>query len=276
MPQNRSVLATGLAAFAASVLLAGCAASAGAAPDQSRQDDRALVLTTFSVLADLADTVGGGHVRVESITKVGAEIHGYEPTPSDLVRAQEADLILDNGLGLERWFERFLNSVDAPHVVLSDGVEPVDIRSGDYTGRANPHAWMSPVAAQRYVDNTVSALSLLEPGHAADFEENGRALKAELDAILDDFRADIAGIDDPRKLAALWSKTMSVPIRSTMPAASCTLREPGKTRSSSRNGQPGTRTTRPLTAKRLAPRGVGTSATTSVRASMPSGRWAAP
>lgn len=197
MPQNRSVLATGLAAFAASVLLAGCAASAGAAPDQSRQDDRALVLTTFSVLADLADTVGGGHVRVESITKVGAEIHGYEPTPSDLVRAQEADLILDNGLGLERWFERFLNSVDAPHVVLSDGVEPVDIRSGDYTGRANPHAWMSPVAAQRYVHNTVSALSRLEPGHAADFEENGRALKAELDAILDDFRADIAGIDDP-------------------------------------------------------------------------------
>jgi manganese transport system substrate-binding protein len=185
------------AAAAVVVLLAGCAAPAGAEPVPEAPDDRPLVLTTFSVLADLADAVGGGHVRVESITKVGAEIHGYEPTPSDLVRAQEADLVLDNGLGLERWFERFLNSVDAPHVVLSDGVDPIDIRSGDYTGRANPHAWMSPVAARTYVDNTVDALSGLAPGHAADFAENGRVLKVELDGILAEFRADIAVVDEP-------------------------------------------------------------------------------
>lgn len=196
MPQNfchRSAR-TLVAWFSVVFLSAGCAAQAApAAP----ADDRPLVLTTFSVLADLADTVGGGHVRVESITKVGAEIHGYEPTPSDLVRAQEADLILDNGLGLERWFERFLTSVDAPHAVLSDGVDAVGIRSGDYTGRANPHAWMSPLAAQTYVDNTVEALSGLAPDHADDFEANGRQLKADLAGLLVGFREEIAHVDAP-------------------------------------------------------------------------------
>ncbi|MHA7285096.1 metal ABC transporter substrate-binding protein [Arthrobacter sp. MDT3-44] len=192
MPQNQLRRRVGRTAAwcLAVVLLPGCAATA--APG-TPVDDRPLVLTTFSVLADLADTVGGGHVRVESITKVGAEIHGYEPTPSDLVRAQDADLILDNGLGLERWFERFLQSVDAPHAVLSDGVEPVDIRSGDYNGRANPHAWMSPLAAQTYVDNTVEALSGLAPDHAADFEANGRQLKDELADLLAGFREDVEG-----------------------------------------------------------------------------------
>ena len=195
MPHNgwwTSFRATVLQCLVLAVLVSGCARQA---PPSSAPDDRPRVLTTFSVLADLVDTVGGGHVRVASITKVGTEIHGYEPTPSDLVRAQDADLVVDNGLGLERWFERFLNSVDAPHAVLSDGVEPLDIRTGDYRGRANPHAWMSPLAAQTYVDNTVAALSGLAPEHAADFEANGRQLKAELTALLADFREDLADVD---------------------------------------------------------------------------------
>ncbi len=179
---------------AVAVLAGGCAAPASTA---ATGDDRPLVLTTFSVLADLVDTVGGGYVRVESITKVGAEIHGYEPTPSDLVRAHDADLIVDNGLGLERWFERFVQSVDAPHVVLSDGVDPVDIRSGDYSGLPNPHAWMSPRAGATYVDNAVTALSTLEPAHAADFEANGNRLKGELADLLADFRAGFTDLDAP-------------------------------------------------------------------------------
>ncbi|WP_082046373.1 metal ABC transporter substrate-binding protein [Arthrobacter sp. L77] len=195
MPQTtrrQSVRAMVLRCLVLVLVVTGCARQA---PPSSAPDDRPRVLTTFSVLADLVDTVGGGHVRVESITKVGAEIHGYEPTPSDLVRAQDADLVIDNGLGLERWFERFLNSVDAPHAVLSEGVEPIDIRTGDYRGRANPHAWMSPVAAQTYVDNTVEALSGLAPEHAADFEANGEQLKADLADLLTGFREDLADAD---------------------------------------------------------------------------------
>lgn len=201
MPQFRTVRrAVVVCCTALFLLVSGCAANPAFTP---AEDDRPLVLTTFSVLADLADTVGGGHVRVESITKVGAEIHGYEPTPSDLIRAQDADLILDNGLGLERWFERFLQAVDAPRVVLSDGVEPVDIRSGDYSGLPNPHAWMSPLAAQTYVDNIVAALSELEPAHAAEFEDNGEQLKKELDGLLDEFRTDLAALGGGPEAAAL-------------------------------------------------------------------------
>ena len=73
----------------------------------AREDGRPLVLTTFTVLADLARNVAGDRLRVHSITRQGAEIHGYEPTPSDLEQAASAQLIVENGLGLELWARRF-------------------------------------------------------------------------------------------------------------------------------------------------------------------------
>ncbi|GAA1341645.1 metal ABC transporter substrate-binding protein [Arthrobacter roseus] len=173
------------------LILSGC----GAPTTAHEPDDRPMVMTTFTVLADLVQTVGGEHVRVESITKIGAEIHGYEPTPSDLVNAQDADLILDNGLGLERWFQRFVQHVDAPRVVLSDGVSPLPITNGRYDGEPNPHAWMSPIAAKVYVDNAVVALSNLDQEHSADFRRNGDRLNAELDALMQDFRTAFTGKD---------------------------------------------------------------------------------
>ncbi|MGG5751676.1 metal ABC transporter solute-binding protein, Zn/Mn family [Zafaria sp. Z1313] len=156
--------------------LAGCAAPAAGGGDGSRP----VVLTTFSVLADLVGRVGGDRVEVVSITKPGAEIHGYEPTPSDLVRIHEADLVLDNGLGLERWFERFVRGLDVPHAVLSEGIEPVDIALGAYEGRPNPHAWMSPVQARTYVDNAERALAELSPDDAAYFAARADRVRGEL------------------------------------------------------------------------------------------------
>ncbi|WP_257998190.1 metal ABC transporter solute-binding protein, Zn/Mn family [Zhihengliuella halotolerans] len=162
--------------------LSGCSAPADA-PAATGDQERPVVLTTFSVIADLVGQVAGDRADVVSLTKTGVEIHGYEPTPSDLVRVHEADLVMDNGLGLERWFERFVADVDVPHVVLSDGVEPIDIASGEYSGRPNPHAWMSPTAAKIYVDNAVAALSDLSPEDADYFAANGEDFKDELDAL---------------------------------------------------------------------------------------------
>lgn len=179
-----------LLAVAAMLAVAGCAPPP--APTAASAADRPLVLTTFTVLADMANKIGGGHVEVISITKIGAEIHGYQPTPSDLIKAQDADLILDNGLGLERWFARFLNAVPAPHVVLSEGVEPVNITAGNYEGRPNPHAWMSPEAAKIYVDNIVRAFSDLVPEHADDFRRNGAAYRGELDKLMEGLKAAFA------------------------------------------------------------------------------------
>jgi len=175
-----------------SLLLTGCASSASSASD----DERPVVLTTFTVLADVAQNVAGDHIVVESITKAGAEIHGYEPTPGDIRKAAEADLMLDNGLNLELWFAQFVETVDVPHVVVSDGVEPIDIAADAYAGKPNPHAWMSPANVQIYVDNMVDAFSELDPEHADDFAANGAAYQQELQAIQDELVAELETLPD--------------------------------------------------------------------------------
>jgi len=142
------------------------------------------VLTTFTIIQDMAQRVAGTAVIVESITKPGAEIHDYEPTPLDLVKAQDADLVLWNGLGLERWFEKFLQQVnDVPSVVLTEGIEPMGIGEGPYTGKPNPHSWMSPANAIIYVENIRKALVKLDPANTAIFDANAVAYTAELRAV---------------------------------------------------------------------------------------------
>lgn len=186
-PGRLGIRAAALAA-ACILLLSGCAAP----PEANAAQDKPVVLTTFSVLADLVRQVGGDRVEVLSITKPGAEIHGYEPTPSDLVRIHEADLVLDNGLGLERWFGRFVRDLEAPHVVLSEGVDPVDIASGAYSGRPNPHAWMSPVQARTYVDNAERALAALSPADAGYFAQRADAFRDKLMDLESRTRAGVA------------------------------------------------------------------------------------
>lgn len=164
-------------------------------------DDRPVVLTTFTVLADIAQNVAGDKLRVESITKAGAEIHGYEPTPGDIRKASKADLILDNGLNLEAWFGQFVEGLDVPHAVVSEGVKVVSISEDSYQGKPNPHAWMSPVNVQIYVDNMVKAFSDLDPDNAAVFEANGKEYKAKLQAVQDEMKAKLA--DVPKNQRAL-------------------------------------------------------------------------
>ncbi len=149
-------------------------------------DDRPVVLTTFTVLADIAQNVAGDKLRVESITKVGAEIHGYEPTPGDIRKAGKADLILDNGMHLEAWFAKFVQDLKAPHAVMTEGVAPINITEDAYKDMPNPHAWMSPANVQIYVDNMVKAFTKLDPANAATFENNGAAYKASLQKVQDE------------------------------------------------------------------------------------------
>ncbi|MFD3509740.1 metal ABC transporter substrate-binding protein [Nocardia sp. NPDC058666] len=178
--------------LAASVLSVLAFALTGCGGITSAEDDgKKVVLTTFTVLADMARNVAGEHLRVESITKVGAEIHGYEPTPGDIKKAAKADLILDNGLNLEAWFGQFVSDLDVPHAVVSDGVTPMNIGEDAYRGKPNPHAWMSPVNAQIYVDNMVRAFTDLDPEHADAYRANGDAYKTQLGAVRDDLVAAV-------------------------------------------------------------------------------------
>lgn len=182
-------------------LLAACSPGAtDATPADQPADDRPVVLTTFTVLADIARNVAGDHLRVESITRVGAEIHGYDPTPGDVARARDADLVLDNGLGLEAWFAQFLDGVDVPHVVVSDGVDVLDVTEDAYAGRPNPHAWMSPLRTQVYVANVADAFANLDPAHAADYRANAAAYSAELQAVHDELVAAVATLPERQRV----------------------------------------------------------------------------
>ena len=142
------------------------------------------VLTTFTVLADMAKNVAGKQADVSSLTKPGAEIHGYEPTPGDIARMQGADLVLDNGLGLEKWAEKLYQNVpDVPHVTLTKAIAPIGIAEGPYKDKPNPHAWMSPANALKYVDAIAVALSDIDPAHTSEYEKNATAYKKRIEAV---------------------------------------------------------------------------------------------
>ncbi|MBN9669390.1 metal ABC transporter substrate-binding protein [Roseibium aggregatum] len=162
--------------------------------------DKMKVVTTFTVLADMAQNVAGDAAEVVSVTKPGAEIHGYEPTPQDIVRASDADLILWNGMNLELWFEQFLSNLgDIPSATLTDGIDPISIRSGSYEGKPNPHAWMGLDNALIYIDNIVKAFSGQDPDNAEVYEKNAEAYKDELKATIEPLRKAIAEIPEKQR-----------------------------------------------------------------------------
>jgi len=161
---------------------------------------RLRVVTTFTVIQDIAQNVAGDTAVVQSITKVGAEIHGYQPTPRDIVKAQKADLILWNGLYLERWFKRFFQNVhDVPSVVVSDGVVPIGISRGPYKDNPNPHAWMSPVNALIYIENIQKAFSKYDPENAAIYARNAKAYATKVKAVNKPLRARLSAIPAGRR-----------------------------------------------------------------------------
>jgi manganese/iron transport system substrate-binding protein len=158
------------------------------------------VVTTFTVIQDIAQNVAGTAAIVESITKPGAEIHDYQPTPLDIVKTQAADLVLWNGFNLERWFEKFFDNVkEVPSVVVTEGVAPMGIAEGPYTGKPNPHAWMSPSNALIYVENIRKALVKYDPGNAAAYDRNAAAYAAQIKALGEPLRRRLAAIPDSQR-----------------------------------------------------------------------------
>jgi manganese/iron transport system substrate-binding protein len=158
------------------------------------------VVTSFTIIADMAREVAGDAVEVESITKPGAEIHGYEPTPKDIVKAQSADLVLWNGMNLELWFEKFFTNVkDVPGALLTEGIKPVGISEGPYTGKPNPHAWMSPANAAIYVENIRRALVKMDPANEAVFNANAAAYTAKIKALDEPVRRKLDEIPEAKR-----------------------------------------------------------------------------
>ncbi|MGB3335637.1 MAG: metal ABC transporter substrate-binding protein [Devosia sp.] len=165
--------------------------------------DRLKAVTTFTIIADMAQNVAGDAADVVSITKPGAEIHNYQPTPGDLISAQDADLILWNGLNLEQWFEQFLSNLgDVPSVVVTDGIEPMGIGEGPYAGKPNPHAWMSPTDALIYVENIRKAFVEADPANEATYNANAAAYAEKITATVAPIRAALDAIPEERRWLA--------------------------------------------------------------------------
>ena len=194
---RRHLMASFLAVLALGLLPGGAAEAQGA----SRRAGKPLrVITTFTVIQDIAQNVAGTAAVVESITKPGAEIHGYQPTPGDIVKAQQAELVLWNGLNLERWFERFFENIkEVPSVVVSEGVEPMGITEGPYTGKPNPHAWMSPSNALIYVENIRKALAEHDPANAEVYRRNAEAYAAKIKALDQPLRKRLSAIPEEKR-----------------------------------------------------------------------------
>lgn len=157
-------------------------------------------VTTFTVIADMARNVAGDAAEVVSITKPGAEIHNYQPTPGDILKAQNAKLIFWNGLGLELWFEKFFNNLsNVPSVIVSEGVEPMGIAKGPYTGKPNPHAWMSPKDAVIYVENIRKAFVKHDPENADTYNRNAESYKKRIEQALAPVRKVIDAVPEERR-----------------------------------------------------------------------------
>lgn len=145
------------------------------------KNEKIVALSTFTILSDMVKEVGGDKVESISLTKPGAEIHGYQPTPSDLVKASKADIIFENGMNLELWTEKLRASIpDVPTVSISSGVEVINIAEDAYVGKPNPHAWMSPKQGLVYIENIRKALTELSPNDAEYFSARASAYAEQI------------------------------------------------------------------------------------------------
>tara|TARA_B110000881_G_scaffold46488_1_gene38728 strand:- start:281 stop:1168 length:888 start_codon:yes stop_codon:yes gene_type:complete len=158
------------------------------------------IITTFTVIADIAQNVAGDAAIVESITKPDAEIHNYQATPGDIRRAQGADLIVYNGLNLELWFKKFFRNLrEVPSVIVTEGIEPMGISQGPYSGKPNPHAWMSASNALIYIDNIRRALVRYDSSNAAIYNANAKRYGAEVLAAVAPFKAKLDSLPDSNR-----------------------------------------------------------------------------
>lgn len=182
--------------------------------NEGEEKEKKKVLTSFTILADMAQNVAGDRLIVESITRIGAEIHGYEPTPKDLVRAQGADLVLYNGMNLERWMSQFLGNLqDTPSVIVSEGIEPIPVGEGTYKDKPNPHGWMSPQNALIYVENIRRAFVELDPENADTYNENAQVYSNKILEVDRTLREELAKIPENQRFLVSCEGAFSYLVR---------------------------------------------------------------
>jgi zinc/manganese transport system substrate-binding protein len=162
----------------------------------ARAQGRLEVVASFSILADLVRSVGGERVNVTTLVGRDGDVHVYTPAPADAKKVADAKLVLINGLGLEGWLPRLVQSAGSKAVIVtaSQGVIPRKLGSG-----ADPHAWQSVANAKIYVTNIRDALVAADPAGTEVYRANAENYLAKLDALEREVRAAIAEIPQERR-----------------------------------------------------------------------------
>jgi len=185
-----------IVALALALVMAGCAANAprgastgSAVHRQPQHDDgRINVVTTFSTLNSFVEGVGGDRVHVQNLVPVGASPEEYQPSPQDIATLSRAQLVVENGAGIEVWLQHTIASASNDNVqqrVLSDGLPKIE---------RNPHLWMDPVLARAYVGKIHDSLVRLDSAHKSEYDRNAKAYDAQLTALQQWIAKQIAGI----------------------------------------------------------------------------------
>jgi manganese transport system substrate-binding protein len=182
-----------------SLLLLFTIASGSCKRISNKNETKEVILTSFTVLADIVRNVVKDDFIVRSITKPGVEVHGYQPTPSDLVNASRAFVFVDNGFGFELWAEKFVTNLKVKRITVAEDLDPIFINEDFYKGKPNPHAWISPKRGMLYVDIIVDSLSELRPSKRRFFEENGKMYKDKISKIDKEFSLFINNLDKERR-----------------------------------------------------------------------------
>ncbi len=158
--------------------------------------DRFNVVASFSVLGDFVRNIGGERVVVTTLVGPDGDVHVYTPAPADAKKIADAKLVVINGLGLEGWLPRLVQSSGgkAAIVTASQGITPLKIGSD-----ADPHAWQSVANARIYVANIRDALVAADPAGAEAYRANAARYLAQLDALEREVREAIAQIPQARR-----------------------------------------------------------------------------
>ena len=163
-------------------------------------EEKIKIVTTFTIIADITKNITGDAAEVLSITKPGAEIHGYQPTPKDIVKAYDADLIIWNGMNLEIWFEQFFSNLnETTSITVSEGIDAINISEGDYQGLPNPHAWMGLNEALIYVDNIVNALSYYDKKNSELYFQNAAKYKEKIISTIEPLKESILQLPEKQR-----------------------------------------------------------------------------
>jgi zinc/manganese transport system substrate-binding protein len=159
-------------------------------------ENRLNVVASFSIIGDFVKNVGGDRVNVTTLVGPDGDVHVYTPAPADARKIADAKLLIVNGLGLEGWLPRLLQSSGskAPIITATKGIAPLRLGSD-----ADPHAWQSVANAKIYVANIRDALAAAEPADAAAFRTNAEHYQAALDDLDREVRSAVGRIPPERR-----------------------------------------------------------------------------